>query len=286
VIPAALLLFLAQASASIHFDANRAWEHLRRVVAIGPRPAGSAAIEESRRYIKTTLAAAGVSVSEQAWTDRTPLGPVRMVNLIATIPGASANRLVIAGHYDTKLVREFRFVGANDGGSSTAFLLELARALKARRNALTIELVFFDGEEAVVEWAGTDNTYGSRRYVSVTTQNGSLATLKAMILVDMIADRDLLIMRESHSTPWLADIIWDAARRQKLGPYFDDEGMPIEDDHLPFLEAGIPAVDLIDFEFKAWHTAADTLDAVSSRGLQVVGDTLLAALPAIEARLR
>jgi glutaminyl-peptide cyclotransferase len=286
VIPAALLLFLAQASASIHFDANRAWEHLRRVVAIGPRPAGSAAIEESRRYIKTTLAAAGVSVSEQAWTDRTPLGPVRMVNLIATIPGASANRLVIAGHYDTKLVREFRFVGANDGGSSTAFLLELARALKARRNALTIELVFFDGEEAVVEWAGTDNTYGSRRYVSVAKQNGSLATLKAMILVDMIADRDLLIMRESHSTPWLADIIWDAARRQKLGPYFDDEGMPIEDDHLPFLEAGIPAVDLIDFEFKAWHTAADTLDAVSSRGLQVVGDTLLAALPAIEARLR
>jgi Zn-dependent M28 family amino/carboxypeptidase len=283
---AVLFLVLGQAAASIHFDASRAWEHLRRVVAIGPRPAGSAAIEESRRYIRTTLAATGVSVSEQAWTDRTPLGPVRMVNLVATIPGASANRLVIAGHYETKLVREFRFVGANDGGSSTAFLLELARVLKARRNALTIELVFFDGEEAVVEWAGTDNNYGSRHYVSVAKRNGSLATLKAMILVDMIADRDLLIMRESHSTPWLADIIWDAARRQKLGQYFDDEGMPIEDDHLPFLEAGIPAVDLIDFEFKAWHTAADTLDAVSSRGLQVVGDTLLAALPAIEARLR
>jgi Zn-dependent M28 family amino/carboxypeptidase len=281
-----LFLFLGQASASIHFDAARAWEHLRRVVAIGPRPAGSAAIEESRRYIKTTLASAGVSVAEQAWTDRTPLGPVRLVNLIATIPGASTNRLMIAGHYDTKLVREFRFVGANDGGSSTAFLLELARVLKARRNALTIELVFFDGEEAFVEWAGTDNTYGSRHYVSVAKQNGSLATLKAMILVDMIADRDLRIMRESHSTPWLADIIWDAARREKLGQYFDAEGMPIEDDHLPFLEAGVPAVDLIDFEFKAWHTAADTLDAVSSRGLQVVGDTLLAALPAIEARLR
>ncbi len=134
--------------------------------AIGPRPAGSPAIEQSRKYIKDQLAASGVTVAEQAWDDQTPVGPVHMVNLIATIPGASKDRLVIAGHYDTKRFREFRFVGANDGGSSAAFLIELARVLKARRNPLTIELLFLDGEEAVVEWQGNDHTYGSRHYVA------------------------------------------------------------------------------------------------------------------------
>src|SRR5437773_3519523 len=123
-----------------------------------------------------------------------------MVNIVATIPGVSSNRLVFAGHYDTKRFREFRFVGANDGGSSAAFLIELARVLKARRNPLTIELLFLDGEEAVnPEWAGTDNTYGSRHYVEVGQKDGSLTSLKAFVLVDMIGDRDLRIRRESNS---------------------------------------------------------------------------------------
>src|SRR4029079_7449594 len=131
------------------------WDHLRHFVAQGPRPAGSAAIEDSRRYIKEVMAGAGVPVGEQAWDADTPLGRVHMVNLIATIRGASADRIAITGHYDTKLFREFRFVGASDGGSSAAFLLEIARVLATRKNPMTIEIVFLDGEEAVVEWRGT-----------------------------------------------------------------------------------------------------------------------------------
>ena len=208
-----------------------------------------------------------------------------MVNLRATIPGTSKNRIVIAGHFDTKRYREFRFVGANDGGSSTAFLIEMARVLKARRNALTIELLFLDGEEAVGEWQGTDHTYGSRHYVEAAKRDGSLASLKALLLVDMIADRDLRIRRDQNSTSWLTDIVWNAARAQKLGEYFPNDRTEIEDDHLPFVEAGVPALDIIDLEYTAWHTPLDTLDAVSARSLQVVGDVLLAALPQIEQRL-
>jgi hypothetical protein len=279
-----VLALLLQGPASGSFDSNKAWEHLRQLVAFGPRPAGSAAIEQSRTYIKNQLSAIGIAVTEQAWDDQTPTGRVHMVNLIATIPGVSKNRLVIGGHYDTKKF-PFRFVGANDGGSSAAFLIELARVLKARRNALTIELLFLDGEEAVIDWAGTDHTYGSRHYVAEAKRSGSLASLKAFVLVDMIGDRDLQIKRDLNSTTWLTDIIWAAAQKQQLTSYFRPERVQIEDDHLPFMDAGVPSVDIIDLEYPAWHTAADTLDAVSARSLQVVGDALVAALPQIEARL-
>jgi Zn-dependent M28 family amino/carboxypeptidase len=280
------LALVLQTAAAARFDADRAWEHLRELVGIGPRPAGSPGIERARTYIKAQLAAAGVTATDQAWDQRTPLGTVRMVNLVATIPGASKNRLIIAGHYDTKLFREFAFVGANDGGSSAAFLIELARVLKGRQNALTIEILFLDGEEAVIEWRDNDHTYGSRHYVEAARRDRSLATLKAMVLVDMIGDRDLRIRKELNSTTWLTNIIWDAARREKLSDYFPGESTAVEDDHLPFLEAGIPAVDLIDFEYPAWHTAADTIEAVSAKSMQVVGDVLLAALPQLENRLK
>jgi glutaminyl-peptide cyclotransferase len=284
-----LMVMVLQGGPAPSFDSNRAWEHLRQLVALGPRPAGTTAIEQSRQYIKTQLAAAGVTATEQAWDDRTPVGPVHMVNLIATIAsapeGARADRLVIAGHYDTKRFREFRFVGANDGGSSAAFLIELARVLKARRNALTIELLFLDGEEAVVEWEGNDHTYGSRHYVAEARRTGTLASLKAFILVDMIGDRELQIKRDLNSTPWLTDIIWSAAERLKLDA-FSPARTEIEDDHLPFIDAGVPSVDIIDLEYPAWHTPGDTLDKVSARSLQTVGDALLAALPQIEARLK
>jgi Zn-dependent M28 family amino/carboxypeptidase len=261
------------------------------MVAIGPRPSGSAAIEQTRKYIKDQLAKDNITVTEQAWDATTPNGSTRMINLIATIPGARKERILITGHYDTKLFREFRFVGASDGASSGAFLLEIARVLKARRNPLTYELVFLDGEEAVCrEWdecsrpGSPDNTYGSRHYVAVARSDGSLATMKAMILVDMIADRNLTIRRETYSTAWLTDAVWTAAR--KLGqPAFMAETTRVEDDHLPFLAAGIPSLDIIDLDYPQWHTAADTLDAVSARSLQAVGDTLLAALPQIESHL-
>jgi Zn-dependent M28 family amino/carboxypeptidase len=267
------------------FDSSRAWEHLRQLVAIGPRPSGSPAIEQSRKYIKDQLAAIGLKAVEQAWDDETPLGRVHLVNLIVTIPGASPSRIAITGHYDTKLFREFRFVGASDGGSSAAFLIELARVLKARKNALTIEIVFLDGEEAVIEWRGSDHTYGSRHYVEAARRAKTLAALKAMILVDMIGDRDLGIRRDSNSTPWLTDIVWSAAARLKLTNHFLPASTTVEDDHLPFLAAGVPSVDIIDLDYPAWHTQQDTLEAVSAGSLQVVGDVLLAALPQIEARL-
>ena len=263
------------------------------MVALGPRPAGSSALEQTRKYITAQLAAAGVTVTEQAWEDQTPLGPVRMVNLIATIPGARADRILVSGHYDTKRFREFRFVGANDAGSSAAFLIELARVLKARRNALTIELLFLDGEEAVCrDWdecsrpGAPDNTYGSRHYVADGKRRGTLAGIKANILVDMIADRNLRLKRDLNSTPWLTELVWAAAKRRKLDAYFVAETTTVEDDHIPFLAAGVPSVDIIDLEYDPWHTAGDTLDAVSARSLQIVGDAVLAALPQIEARFK
>jgi glutaminyl-peptide cyclotransferase len=269
------------------FDGNRAYEHLRQVVAFGPRPAGSPALESTRRYIKKQLADIGIQAVEQAFDTETPIGRIHMVNLIARIPGASADRIVFAGHYDTKLYREFRFVGANDAGSSTAFLIEWGRVMKARKNPLTVELLFLDGEEATIEWRGTDRTYGSRHYVEVAEREKTLSSLRALILVDMIADRNLTIRRETASTLWLTDAIWAAARRLKETDAFLDASTEIEDDHLPFLAAGVPAVDIIDGpdDYPPWHTAGDTLDKVSARSLQTVGDVLLEALPAIEKRL-
>jgi glutaminyl-peptide cyclotransferase len=283
---ACVVLALQAVAPPPKFESGRAWEHLRQLVAIGPRPSGSPAIEQTRKYIREQLGAAGLTATEQAWDEQTPIDKVRMVNLVATIPGARKERIVFAGHYDTKLYRQFRFVGASDGGSSAAFLLELARVLKPRKNGLTIELLFLDGEEArLPDWHGTDNTYGSRHYVDLAKRDGSLTTLKALVLIDMIGDRDLNMRRDTNSTPWLTDLIWREAARQKLDDDFIAESTKIEDDHLPFLAAGVPAVDIIDLDYEAWHTAEDTLDAVSARSLQVVGDVVLGALPKIEAHV-
>src|SRR5262249_35788426 len=139
------LLIAVQAAGAAAFDSSRAWEHLRQLVAIGPRAAGAAALAQTRKYIEAQLAAAGIAFVEQAWEDQTPIDRVRMVNLVATIPGDRKERIVFSGHYDTKLYREFRFVGASDGGSSAAFLIELARVLKTRKSPFTIDLLFLDG---------------------------------------------------------------------------------------------------------------------------------------------
>ena len=286
----ALVGLLASAAVSAQaptaFDSSKAWEHLRQQVAIGPRPSGSAGNLKNREYITKTLAAIGLKTVAQAWEAMTPLGPIKMVNLIATIPGRRPERIILASHFDTKLFREFRFVGASDGASSTATLLELARVLKARPQLpFTIELLFLDGEEATGEWREPDHTYGSRHYVEVARQTGTLKSLKAMILLDMVGDRQLNIRRESTSTPWLTDIIWNTARRLGHQASFISESMAVEDDHMHFLKAGIPSVDIIDLDYPAWHTAQDTLDAVSARSLQIVGDVVVAALPEIEQRL-
>jgi Zn-dependent M28 family amino/carboxypeptidase len=273
------------------FDGGKAYEHVRAMVAIGPRPAGSPALEETRKYIRAQMTAIGLKTEDQAFDADTPLGKIHMVNLRTTIPGTRPERLIIGGHYDTKLYRQFRFVGANDAGSSAAFLIELARVLKNRKNPLTVELVFFDGEEATLpDWTGNDHTYGSRYYAQTAKRTGDLAKIKAMILVDMIGDRNLNIRRESYSTPWMTDIIWETARANGYGENFPNDSMAVEDDHKPFLDVGLPAVDIIDLDYGPagatwWHTPDDTLDKVSARSIEAVGRTLVAALPKLESRL-
>ena len=268
------------------FDSKRAWEHLRKQVSIGPRPSGTPAIVETRKYIIEQLKTSGIEAKEQPFIGMTPLGEVSMANVIATIPGRRPDRLVLASHFDTKLYRELRFVGANDGASSTAALLELGRVLKSRQNELTIELLFLDGEEARrPEWQGTDNTYGSRHYVQAAQKSGSLKTLKALVLLDMIGDQDLVIKRDANSTPWLVDVIWSAAARLGHGSTFSNQLTTIEDDHIPFLRAGVAAADIIDLENPTWHTAQDDLDHVSAKSLQVVGDVVVASIPEIEKRI-
>lgn len=269
------------------FDGGRAYEHIRRLVALGPRPAGSAALAESRKYIAGELQRLGLKAEEQRFDVVTPLGPRSMVNVIARIRGARPERIILAGHYDTKFYREFTFVGANDGGSSAAFLIEMARILKDRRNPYTMELLWLDGEEATLpDWGGTDHTYGSQHYVEAAARDQSLSGIKALILVDMIGDRQLLMKRELHSTRWLTDALWSSARQLGFAQHFADEGSPIEDDHVPFLKAGVQAVDIIDLDYAPyWHTAEDTLDQVSARSLEIVGQVVLHALPTIEKRL-
>ena len=276
------------------FSGTRALADVRRLVAIGPRVAGTPGAAKARDYITEQLKAAGLAVQEQAFDASTPQGSVHMINLLAVIPGipppeapsqVPVQRLIVAGHYDTKLFKEFTFVGANDGGSSAALLIELARALKPRTLPMDVELLFLDGEEAVVEWQDSDHTYGSRYYVQAAKKAGTLKTIGALVLVDMIGDKDLRIMKEANSTPWLTESVWSAASR--LGRHeFVGETTTIEDDHLEFLEAGVPAVDIIDLDYPAWHRVDDTLDKLSAASLQSVGDVVVAALGDIAARGR
>jgi len=276
----------AAPTAPLRFDGAKAWDHLRRQVAFGPRPAGTPALLKTRQYILDQLKAAHIKTQEQPFMAETPAGRVAMVNVIGTIPGRRPERIVLASHYDTKRAPQFTFVGANDGASSTAALLELGRVLAGSQPTFTIELLFLDGEEAVNwTWAGTDNTYGSRHYVAAAQTSGALTGLKALLLLDMIGDRDLTIRRDSNSTPWLVDAIWSAAARIGHAGTFSNELTTIEDDHVPFLKAGVAAVDVIDLDNPTWHTAQDDLAHVSEASLQIVGDVILAALPAIEQRL-
>lgn len=278
----------ATAGTAASFNSSRAWDDLRKQVGFGPRPSGSAALNDTRNYILAQLKTAGIDTKQQIFMATTPLGEVMMSNIIATIPGRRRERIILASHYDTKRSPSFRFVGASDGASSTAALLELGRALKGRPNEFTIELLFLDGEEAVNwDWHDPDNTYGSRYYVATAQKANAITSIKALILLDMIGDRDLLIKRDANSTPWLVDAIWDAAGRVGHRAEFTNQLTTVEDDHVPFLRAGVASVDIIDLDNYAryWHTAQDDLEHVSARSLQAVGDVVLAAIPDIEKKL-
>ena len=270
----------AQAPAPPRVDGAAALRHVERLVAIGPRVAGSAGAERARAYIVGELRRLGLEPEVQGFEATTPHGPMRMANIIARLPGRRPDVVVLAGHYDTKLFNSFRFVGANDGGSSAGLLIELARRLVKAPREYTVWVVWFDGEEAREAWTSTDSLYGSRHLAVELERTGRLP--RALVLMDMIGDRDLNIRRDTYSTPWLTDILWASAARLGHARYFLNEPMPVEDDHVPFLKVGVAAALLIDFDYPPWHTADDTLDKVSARSLAVVGDVVLDALPSIE----
>jgi glutaminyl-peptide cyclotransferase len=265
------------------FDGAAALRHVERLVAIGPRPAGSPGAARARQYVLDELRAAGISARLEAFDAETPHGRLPMANVVAVLPGRRPDVILIGGHYDTKWFRELTFVGANDGGSSTALLIELARRLRDRPRDYTYWIVWFDGEEARETWTAVDSLYGSRRMAAELGRSRRLP--RAVIVADMIGDRDLAIRREGASTRWLTDIIWASAARLGHGAHFLDDSLPVEDDHVPFLRLGVPAALLIDFDYPPWHTTDDTLDKVSARSLAIVGTVLLDALPTVEAAL-
>ena len=281
LIAAALLAFPLRAS---DFNGARSLEDTRHAVAFGPRPPGSAALRSLRASVEGQLRALHFRVSEDVFIARTPDGPIEMRNIIATLPGTSGRALVVSGHYDTK--KQPGFVGANDGGSSTGFLLELARAVAARHWSSDIVLVWFDGEEAYGKWSDTDSVYGSRHLAERWSHDGTLARVRALINVDMIGDRNLDIVKETNSSPELLQTVWKIAYESGYGRYFTNSEDAIDDDHMPFRERGVNAIDLIDFDYGSsnswWHTSADTIDKLSEHSFQVVGDVVMRTLETLD----
>jgi glutaminyl-peptide cyclotransferase len=264
------------------FDGAAALAFTGRAVAFGPRADGTAAIGKLRAYIRQQLAACGCEVSTDRFAASTPDGTVAMENIIAKFPGKSGRAIAVTGHYDTKKMANF--VGANDGGSSTGFLLELAAVLRGQPAADDLYVIFFDGEEAVREWSGADSVYGSRHLAEKWTADGTNRKLKALINVDMIGDRNLKLMWDTSSAPSLRNTFWQAADSLGYKAYFPREGGPVEDDHVPFLKAGVRALDVIDFESQGtfWHTPEDTMDKLSANSFEIVGTVLMRALQELE----
>jgi hypothetical protein len=271
----------------------RAHAHVAKVVAMGPRCAGEAGWKQQLDYIGAELQKAGLKLERDAWTDSKE--GIAFENVSATIAGASKDRILLTCHHDTKRTtghddksHNFPFVGANDGGSAVGLLLALAPILAKRQNAATIELVFFDGEESL-DWDWNDAKralFGSKRYVKQHRDAevlGHEPRIAAMVLLDMVGRTDLHIQDEEYSTPALREIAWSAIVACGQQQSFYRRSAYAGDDHKPFLDAGIPALDLIDLDGNPhWHKQTDTLDNVSAASLQKVGQVLLTMLPEIE----
>jgi glutaminyl-peptide cyclotransferase len=251
------------------FLASRAYADMKAMVDLGPRPAGSAAIEKTRTYIVAELKKAGLKPEFDEFEAVTPRGRRKMVNIRANHAGTKpATTIALSGHYDTKLFDEFKFVGASDGASSAAWLIEMARVTTNLKLESNLEFLFFDGEEAVVDWSDTDSRYGSRYDVDRRKKAGTLQQLRAIVLVDMIGDKNL---NNAHALGFNREFL--------------SESIIVEDDHLPYLSAQVPASDLIDFDYPDWHKQTDTLDKVSGESLKKVGDVVYASLPEIDRRV-
>ncbi|MGH9971513.1 MAG: M28 family metallopeptidase [Pyrinomonadaceae bacterium] len=281
---------------TVAFNGERAMDHVRKQVEIGPRSPGSQELAKTREYIMNELKSYGLAVKTDEFVVTTPVGEKKMVNITAEVPGESQEVVIIASHYDTKLYKDMYFVGANDPGASVGTLVELGRVLAGSntRPKLTYWLVFFDGEESICEgWDecgkpdAPDNTYGSRHYVFQLQNKSQLDRVRGLILLDMMGYKKLKLGRDTMSTRWLQDVIWQAARELGHGSVFVDSPEGVGgDDHEPFLKAGIDAVDLIQLNgYPYWHMADDTLDKVSPESMKLVGDVVLASLPRIEQRV-
>jgi glutaminyl-peptide cyclotransferase len=268
----------ASAASSLpHVDGERALQFTRDVVAFGPRYIGSPGHARAEAYLRKELH--GDNVQEDVFTASTPAGKLRMTNFIARFPGAKDGVIVVAGHYDT-LYQRNDFVGANDGGSSTGLLLELARQLRGKKlEGYSVWLVWFDGEEAIQHWSPSDSVYGSRHLAEVWAKDGTLKKIQAFLLLDMIGDADLNLERDRNSTPWLLDVVYKAAGDLGYQLHFFGRLNEIEDDHLPFARAGVPVADIIDLNYgpnnSYWHTPQDTMDKLSAQSLEIVGSAVL-----------
>jgi len=275
-----------------HIDAKRAFEYTREVTAFGPRYMGNENHKKLERYILDHLK--GDQVEDDTFTADTVEGKFPVRNIIAKFPGTKDGIIAILGHYDTNYpLRNTGYVGANDGGSSTAILLEFANQLRSaasgkKRDGYSVWLVWTDGEEAVKTWSDTDSLYGTRHLAEKWEKDGTLKKIKALMVMDMIAPTDLAILRDTNSTPWLLDLIYAAADRGGYQSHFYVFQTAIEDDHLPFVKRGVPCADVIDMPYGYnnvfHHTPQDTMDKLSPQSLEIVGNTILETIRMLDRR--
>ena len=268
-------------------DGNHVMQYAKEVVAFGSRPPGSPGHAKLEQYILSKLK--GVEVEQDKFTAQTPAGKFPINNIIAKFPGKKDGIIVVAGHYDTNYPLPKTYVGANDGGSTTALLLALADHFRGKQlDGYSVWLVWTDGEEAFVKWTGTDSLYGTRQLAQKWQQDGTAKKVKAFILVDMIGDDDLDIQRDTNSTPWLTDVVSQAATDLGYQSHFFQQTIAIEDDHIPFAKIGVPVVDLIDFDYGYnnvfHHTPEDTIDKLSPQSLAITGDVVLRTIQLLNAR--
>ncbi|HLJ41650.1 MAG TPA: M28 family peptidase [Candidatus Acidoferrales bacterium] len=267
------------------FDGQRAYDYTAKLVSFGPRPSGSDAIKKTQDYISGELRADGCQTDDDNFNAQTPVGNIAMKNIVAKVPGNGKDVILLLTHYDTK--RLDNFVGAEDGGSSTGLMLEMARLLCGKKQPVAIWMAFLDGEEAVnPQWGDDDHTYGSRQMAANLELTGQSKNVKAVILLDMIGQKGLRIPKESTSTTWLTDLIWSTAAKLGYQNVFVSESGPVDDDHDPFLAKGISSVDIIDLNDYInegyWHTPQDTMDKISPKSLAIVGHVVLASVDELE----
>jgi glutaminyl-peptide cyclotransferase len=273
-------------------DAKRAFDYTKEVTGFGTRPMGSENHKKLESYIVAHLK--GDEVEDDAFTADTVEGKFPVRNIIAKYPGTKDGIIAILGHYDTNYpLRNSGYVGANDGGSSTAILLEYANQLRGglhdkKRDGYSVWLVWTDGEEAVRQWSETDSLYGTRHLAEKWEKDGTLKKIKALLVMDMIGDADLNIDRNMLGTPWLMDLIYAAAQRGGYQSHFYARQGGIEDDHLPFFKRGVPSADVIDLDYGYnnvfHHTPQDTMDKLSPKSLEIVGNTTLEAIRMLDQR--